>query len=189
MAADPTNELNPPPKAGSIPDPNASQREQILGVGVNPDSAREAIPEKWRRYYDQLVKQRDELIDASTDLTSKAREVAPDPIQDEPAEIGTSNFHRDQLLGNVTFDQEVLSEINEAISRMESGTYGICQATGKPIPEARLEAIPWTRFTAEAQAEMEARGEASMQAIGPRGDLQERGNAPSGPWREKEGSM
>jgi RNA polymerase-binding transcription factor DksA len=189
MAADPTNEPNVPPPTGLIPDPNASETDKILGItATQPNATRDRIDPKSHRLYDQLVRQRDELIDASTDLTAKAREVNPDPIQDEPAEVGTSTFHRDQLLGVVTLDQELLSEINEAISRMEGGTYGICLATGKPIPMERLEAIPWTRFTAEAQQDMEARGEATKAAIGAQGDFRDRGTAPAGPWREEEGS-
>jgi len=34
---------------------------------------------------------------------------------------------------------------------MESGTYGICEATGKPMPEDRLAAVPWARSSIEAQ--------------------------------------
>lgn len=189
MATDPTNELNPPPREALIPDPNASQTEQILGTtATQPDAARERIDPQWRRFYDQRLRQRDQMIDATTDLTAKAREVNPDPIQDEPAEVGTSTFHRDQLLGTVTMDEEQLSEINEAIARLESGTYGICQATGKPIAIERLEAVPWTRFSAEAQAEMEARGEAIKGGIGAQGDFSERKTATAGPWSEEEGS-
>ena len=41
-------------------------------------------------------------------------------------------------------------EIEEALKRIEKGTYGVCELTNKPIPRARLEAIPWTRFTVTA---------------------------------------
>ncbi len=46
----------------------------------------------------------------------------------------------------------------EAIRRIECGTYGICEVTGEPIEEARLQAIPWARFSLRGQQEVEAGG-------------------------------
>jgi RNA polymerase-binding transcription factor DksA len=53
-----------------------------------------------------------------------------------------------------SFEQEALYEIDAALKRIEDGTYGICELTGKPIPWERLEAIPWTRFSLEAQNQL-----------------------------------
>lgn len=44
-----------------------------------------------------------------------------------------------------------LKRIDEALQRIEKGTYGICQATGKPIGRKRLEAVPHTRYSMEAK--------------------------------------
>jgi len=44
-----------------------------------------------------------------------------------------------------------IKQIDEALKRIEDGTYGICQSTGKPISRARLEAVPHTRFSIEAK--------------------------------------
>ncbi|MFB4211455.1 TraR/DksA family transcriptional regulator [Shouchella sp. JSM 1781072] len=52
-------------------------------------------------------------------------------------------------------DEQRLSEINEALERMEEGTYGICVDTGKEIPYERLEALPYAKRTTEAQEEAE----------------------------------
>ena len=41
------------------------------------------------------------------------------------------------------------------MKRIEDGTYGICELTGKPIGWKRLEAIPWTRFSVEAENQLE----------------------------------
>ena len=168
---DPTNEPTLMPRAGLIPDPNASETKQILGTTAQPDARRAKIHPKWHRFYDQLIAQRDGLIDGQTNLRDKTREVAPDAIKNEPAEIGSEENQRDQLLAVVSLDQTTLDEIEQAISRMESGTYGICEATGKPIPEARLAAVPWTRFSLEAQQEMEARGETTKATLGSRGTM------------------
>jgi DnaK suppressor protein len=42
--------------------------------------------------------------------------------------------------------RNALHDVEDAIGRIESGTYGICERCGKPIEEARLEAIPATRY-------------------------------------------
>src|SRR4051794_11824156 len=94
------------PRSGTGTETHLSQREQILGGADSADGARAKIPAKWLPYYDLLLQLRDQRIDAATDLKAKAGEIAPDPLQDSPAEIGSISFHRDQLLGAVTFDDE-----------------------------------------------------------------------------------
>ena len=74
------------------------------------------------------------------------------------ADSGTDNFDRDFALSLLSSDQDAIYEIEEALKRIEKNTYGVCELTGKPIPEARLEAIPWTRFTVQAQAQLEREG-------------------------------
>ncbi len=46
--------------------------------------------------------------------------------------------------------ESILRDIDHALERIEEGTYGICEVTGKPIPVARLRAIPWATMTVEA---------------------------------------
>jgi RNA polymerase-binding transcription factor DksA len=62
---------------------------------------------------------------------------------------------RDLVLGLVSFEQEGLYEIDAALKRIEDGTYGVCELTGKAIPWERLEAIPRTRFSIEAENQIE----------------------------------
>ncbi|MGC8990728.1 MAG: TraR/DksA family transcriptional regulator, partial [Verrucomicrobiia bacterium] len=68
------------------------------------------------------------------------------------------NFERDFALSLLSSDQDALYEIDEALKRIEKGTYGICEITGKPIPKERLDAIPWARFTVDAQIQLERDG-------------------------------
>lgn len=53
-------------------------------------------------------------------------------------------------------DRKLLQLIDEALARIESGTYGICLHTGEPIEPKRLEAVPWARLCIKAQ-ELEER--------------------------------
>lgn len=74
------------------------------------------------------------------------------------ADTGTDHFDRDFALSLLSADQDSIFEIEQALKRIQKGTYGICEMTGKPISHDRLEAIPWTRFTVEAQAQLEKEG-------------------------------
>src|SRR5438046_10264897 len=58
-------------------------------------------------------------------------------------------------------EQDALYEIDHALKRIELGTYGKCEMSGKPIPRARLEAIPFARFTVECQSQLEKQSRAS----------------------------
>ena len=52
------------------------------------------------------------------------------------ADSGTDNFDRDFALSLLSSDQDAIYEIEEALKRIERKTYGICELTGKPIPQA-----------------------------------------------------
>ena len=71
------------------------------------------------------------------------------------ADAGTDTFDRDFALSLVSSEQEALSEIDAAIKRIHDGTYGICEITQKPISKDRLLAVPFTRYSAEAQKDIE----------------------------------
>ncbi len=63
------------------------------------------------------------------------------------ADVGTDNFEHEFTLGLIESEQALLSEINQALHRIEAGTYGICLGTGQRIPIARLRAKPWAKYT------------------------------------------
>lgn len=79
-------------------------------------------------------------LDASGDLSSM-------PIH--MADLGTDNFEQEFSLELMDSERRLLVEIEDALARVEGGTYGICEGTGKPISKARLEAQPWARYSVE----------------------------------------
>src|ERR671926_191098 len=91
------------------------------------------------------------------------------------ADSGTDNFDRDFALSLLSADQDAIYEIEEALKRIEKNTYGICELTGKAIPKARLAAIPWTRFTVEAQAQLEKEGALRSRKLGALGTVDSSG--------------
>ncbi|MCB1308826.1 MAG: TraR/DksA family transcriptional regulator [Leptospiraceae bacterium] len=52
-------------------------------------------------------------------------------------------------------DVEKIEHIEAALEKIDKGTYGICEGTGKKIPESRLNHIPWARYTIEYAEQME----------------------------------
>jgi len=74
-------------------------------------------------------------------------------------------------LSLLSSDQDAVYEIEEALKRIEKKTYGVCELTGKNIPRHRLEAIPWTRFTVEAQAQWNAKARSRSRRIGQLGTI------------------
>jgi len=77
------------------------------------------------------------------------------------ADAGSDAYDRDFALSLLSQEQDALYEIDQALKRIEVGTYGICEMSGKPIPRARLEAIPFARFTVQCQSQLEKQNKAS----------------------------
>ena len=65
------------------------------------------------------------------------------------ADMGTDNYEQEFTLGLVEKDRNLLREINQALAKIQNGTYGICEGTGKPISKVRLEAQPWAKYSVE----------------------------------------
>ena len=65
------------------------------------------------------------------------------------ADMGTDNYEQEFTLGLVEKDRGLLREINSALTKIQNGTFGICEGTGKPISKPRLEAQPWARYSIE----------------------------------------
>ena len=63
--------------------------------------------------------------------------------------MGTDNYEQEFTLGLVEKDRNLLREINQALAKIQNGTYGICEGTGKPISKVRLEAQPWAKYSVE----------------------------------------
>jgi len=74
------------------------------------------------------------------------------------ADLGTDNYEQEFDLGMLEHQGEMLREIDEALERIENGSYGLCQTCGKPIPKGRLTAKPHARFCVPCLTKQEATG-------------------------------
>lgn len=106
---------------------------------------------------ERLLKLRAALADSVASVAQVWRESPSEcsPCTQHPADGGSDACDRYFALGLISHEQNALSQIDEALWRIEHGTYGICELSGKPIPRARLEAIPFARFRVEQQTLVE----------------------------------
>jgi RNA polymerase-binding transcription factor DksA len=96
-------------------------------------------------------------------LAQRLRREESDPVESSelskvdqhPAELGSETFERELELTTLTIVEGELKDIDDALRRLDDGTYGICEECGKPIDEARLEAVPWARYCVVDQARIE----------------------------------
>jgi DnaK suppressor protein len=142
------------------------------------------IKAQWAKYYNHLLELRDQLLRQMNGLAQESAQEMPG-YSLHMADSGTDNFDRDFALSLLSADQDAIYEIEEALKRIEKNTYGICELTGKPIPKTRLEAIPWTRFTVQAQAQLERDGALRQRRLGALGTVDTVGAAEPEPEEEE----
>lgn len=145
----------PPPPPVILPSPvptDGKPRKNQAGL-----SSREL-----EHYRSLLLAKRRELVG---DMSSMEREALQSgggsnlsnlPIH--MADMGTDNYEQEFTLGLVEKDRVLLREINSALGKIQDGTFGLCEGTGKVIGKPRLEAQPWAKYSIEYAREMEKGG-------------------------------
>jgi DnaK suppressor protein len=142
----------------------AIARSQEVLLGRN-HSERKLTP-FMRKQKEKLLQLRDAMVDsmagvAQDTLRARAEGSEASAFGMHQADAGSDAYDRDFALSLLSQEQDALYEIDQALKRIEQGTYGICEMSGKPIPHARLEAIPFARFTVECQSQLEKQNNAS----------------------------
>lgn len=147
--------------------PRASTKDIVPAPGKG-----ERVPLKWREHHRKLLTLRESLLerqealatDVTADLPSAATHIA---------DAGTDAYDRDWALGMLSSEQNAIYQIDQALDRIRNGSYGTCELTGKPINPQRLEAIPWTRFSVQAERDLEAQGNRKRAGLPPRASVTE----------------
>ncbi len=108
----------------------------------------------------RLIALRDAMVDsmmgvAKDNLRARAEGSEASAFGMHQADAGSDAYDRDFALSLLSSEQDSLNEIEEALRRIDSDAYGICEMCNKPIPHVRLEAIPFTRYTVDCQAQLE----------------------------------
>jgi DnaK suppressor protein len=139
-----------PPKAAPAPS----------GEPVAPGSNGSHSPAFIQKQRQRLLDLRDDLVDAVSGMARDTIRNAPEGSEasgsgQHQGDAGSDAYDRDFALSVLAKEQDALYEIEQALRRIASGSYGICEISSRKIPQARLEAIPFARLTVECQAQWE----------------------------------
>jgi RNA polymerase-binding protein DksA len=107
-----------------------------------------------------LLAKRRELVGDMYSMEREALQRSGENLSNLPihmADMGTDNYEQEFTLGLMEKDRQLLREINTALIKIQNGTYGICEGTGKPISKARLEVQPWAKYSIEHARKLEDR--------------------------------
>ena len=153
-------------KAYSKPVVAAKSRPPGKILAVNHNHKQKRLDPFTRAQKDKLLQLRDAMVDAMAgvakdNLRSRAEGSEASAFGMHQADAGSDAYDRDFALSLLSQEQDALYEIDQALKRIELGTYGICEMSGKPIIHPRLEAIPFARFTVECQSQLEKQNKAS----------------------------
>jgi DnaK suppressor protein len=107
-----------------------------------------------------------ELLERERDrITHELRELGADRADGELADVDQHNADAGSELFNDELDQSLINRlrhdleaIQRAFKRIDDGTYGVSVESGKPIPDARLEVVPWAERTVDEQGRLDAQG-------------------------------
>ena len=131
-------------------------RVAIAEVPIQGKAERALTRQDIDQFRQLLLQKRAEILgDVSTlhnEALNKDRREAAGDLSSMPihmADLGTDNYELEFTLGLIEGERTILKEIDEALDRIQQGTYGICVATGRPIGKARLRAKPWAKHCYE----------------------------------------
>jgi len=108
------------------------------------------------RFRGALLKRREQLQDTikhhdigGASLVEETGELMSSSADNHLADTASETFERELDEGLEEDAERQLHEVEAALGRIEDGSYGACASCGKPIPEERLEAIPWATLCVE----------------------------------------
>ena len=147
LAEEPVVDL---PQAVAVPT-NGRPRKNLAGI----------TPRELEVFRDAILAKRREIVGDMSSMEREAlRSGGGTNLSNLPihmADMGTDNYEQEFTLGLMEKDRKLLRDLNDGLAKIQNGTYGLCEGTGKPIGKARLEAQPWARYSIEYARKIERR--------------------------------
>ena len=109
----------------------------------------------------QLAELRTALVNKRAELRrtidARLRQRSQDADEEliEEMDVATRGIGTAEIEGVVEVDRRLLADVDNALSKIDAGTYGLSEGSGEPIPYARLKAVPWARYDTDEEAELE----------------------------------
>ena len=117
-----------------------------------------------KKYKELLLKEREKIGGglnhiASESLKTSQRDASGDlsGYSFHMADMASDNYEMEFSLGRASEEQDLIYSVDEALKRIEDGTYGNCPQCGKQIPKKRLNAIPHTELCISCQTKNEGK--------------------------------
>ncbi|MDA8437442.1 MAG: TraR/DksA family transcriptional regulator [Propionibacterium sp.] len=101
----------------------------------------EEVAEVRAELLDEVDRMEQTIADAEAELSGLLRE-GSDGAGRDPADVGSSNFERDQEMSLAHNSREMLEQVKLALALFDRGEYGYCESCGLPIGKGRLQAFP-----------------------------------------------
>ncbi len=149
--------------------PSGPKASNAMPLGMQHVEVVAAVPPKLKTPYGKkelekfraiLLRKRAELVGDVNNMESQALKDQSGSLSNLPqhiAEQGSEAYEQSLALDLAAADRKLIKEIDDALKRIDDGTYGVCELTGKPIKPERLEELPWARHSIEAARELERR--------------------------------
>ena len=127
-------------------------------MGKKKENKRRLSPAEINKFKIMLLEKRNELLGNVNSMETETLRRDRSDLSNMPihmADLGTDNYEIDNIIGLMDSERKMLAEIDEALGRIEDGTYGICLGAGEQIPKQRLMAIPWARYCVSCATNLE----------------------------------
>ncbi len=109
------------------------------------------MPKKEMEKYRRLLQQKKSSLSSDLAKTRNAEEETTEESTQDIADKAVSSYTREFLYSLSDTDRNTLVRIDEALARVEDGTYGSCRNCNQPMSEKRLTAVPWARLCVDCQ--------------------------------------
>ena len=109
------------------------------------------MPKKELEKYRKLLQEKKTSLLAELAKTRHAEEETTEESTQDIADKAVSSYTREFLYSLNDTERSTVQQIDQALARIEDGTYGLCQNCGTPMNEKRLSAIHWSRHCVECQ--------------------------------------
>lgn len=141
--------------------PNAPATDNPYGRKDGSEKPKSPFNRKDLDHFRQiLLRKRADLVGDVGSMEGAALKDSTGSLSHTPqhiAEQGSETYDQSLALDIAQVDRNLIKEIDDAIRRIDDGTYGVCELSGRAITRERLEELPWTRFSIEAARERERR--------------------------------
>jgi DnaK suppressor protein len=109
------------------------------------------MPKKELEKYRRLLQEKKSGLMAELAKTKTAEEETTEESTQDIADKAVSSYTREFLYSLNDSERNTIQQIDQALFRIEDGTYGFCLNCGSPMTEKRLTAIPWSRHCVDCQ--------------------------------------